>query len=51
MSHLPDSSVNRRRRTIVHHGRLGLQPQLIDPRAKVSEEASEDLIEEGFGVG
>ena len=46
MSHLLDSSVGDHRRSFAHHGRLGLQPQLIDPHAKVPEEASENLREE-----
>ena len=46
MSHLLYSSVGDHRRSFAHHGRPSLQPQLIDPRAKVPEKASENLREE-----
>ena len=44
LSCLLDPVVKRNRRPPVHHGRLGLQPQLIYPFAKVTEEVPENLV-------
>ena len=48
MPHLLGPPIHIHRRMFAHHGRLRLQPQLIDPHAKVPEEASENLREERY---